>query len=97
MWFQTVAVTAAELPLVCCRITIECFPSPLSTTLLLSNADSAAVLYTVYAGLAARCRQSQSHRRDETHSWRSAGGVETSAETITTPRTTFTPHYNQVG
>jgi len=50
MWFQTVAVTAAELPLVRCQIMIECFPSSLSMTLLLSNADSAAILYTVFAG-----------------------------------------------
>jgi len=52
-------------------------------------ADSAAALYTVFTGPNARCRQSQSHRCDETHYWHSAGRVETSSKTITTPRTTF--------
>ena len=55
------AVTAAVIR---CRITIECYTSPLSMMLLLSNADGVAALYTVFAE--PRCRQSLSHRRDET-------------------------------
>jgi len=36
MWFQTEAVTTADIPPVRCQITIECFPFPLLMMLLLS-------------------------------------------------------------